>query len=76
MRRWLKISHNMFKVKSYSVIRYSFAIAMAFVVLLFCLFFLSGIVTALFKVGVYCNVQGVEAAVLIAAGVLLLGKHS
>ena len=49
----------MFKVKSYSVIRYSFAIAMAFVVLLFCLFFLSGIVTALFKVGVYCNVQGI-----------------
>jgi len=49
----------MFKVKSYSVIRYSFAIAMAFVVLLFCLFFLSGIVTALFKVSVYCNVQGI-----------------
>ena len=58
MRRWLKISHNMLKVKSYSVIRYSFAIAMAFVVLLFCLFsFLRGIVTALYKVGVYCNVQ-------------------
>ena len=49
----------MLKVKSYSVIRYSFAITMAFVVLLFCLFFLSVIVTALYKVGAYCNVQGI-----------------